>query len=215
MRARYSLQSRAMLGAFGLCLLPLFVVPSGCSRGGASGDDPGKLPGNPQTPLDLAMPMPDLKEPKDAAVESKDSSVDPQRDAGTEPDGGGRDMSGPVVDLASPPDLSTPRDLAMPPDMAFASGQDVDIYVDNFCRMDVVPKKFDVPAGTSLKLTYHNRSRDYPVDVWLSYGGGFRDLMPGMTWADRFEFCRYPRPYMAYADISTACSRYRLMINCL
>lgn len=99
--------------------------------------------------------------------------------------------------------------------MAGPSNQDVDIYVDNFCRMDVVPKKFDVPAGVSLKLTYRNRSRDYPVDVWLSYGGGFLDLRPGMTWADRFEFCRFPRPYSAYADISTACSRYRLMINCL
>ena len=81
--------------------------------------------------------------------------------------------------------------------------------------MDVLPKKFDVPAGTFLKLTYFNRSRDYPVDVWLSYGGGFLDLKTGTSWADRFEFCRYPRPYSAYADISTACSKYRLLINCL
>ena len=124
------------------------------------------------------------------------------------------DLSLPA-DLRVPVDLAIVRDLSTPPDLAPPGSQDVDIYVDNFCRMDVIPKKFDVPGGMSLKLTYHNRSRDYPVDVWLSYGGGFLDLRPGMTWADRFEFCRGVRPYSAYADISTACSRYRLMINCL
>lgn len=119
-----------------------------------------------------------------------------------------------TTDLTAPPDLSNP-DLTMPPDLAYPIAQDVQIYVDNFCKMDVVPKVFNVPRGTSLKLTYYNRSRDYPVDVWLSYGGGFRDLATGTSWPDRFEHCRNPRPYSSYADISTACSSYRLIINCL
>ncbi len=111
-------------------------------------------------------------------------------------------------------DLPVPTDLT-PPDLPFPTSQTVDIYVDNFCKMNVIPSKFDVPRGTFLKLTYYNRSRDYPVDVWLSYGGGYLDLKTGTSWADRFEFCRGTRPYSAYADISTACSRYRLMFNCL
>ena len=120
-----------------------------------------------------------------------------------------------LVDLRMASDLRPLSDLATPPDLGFASYQNVDIYVDNTCKMDVLPKKFDVPAGTFLKLTYFNRSRDYKVDVWSSYGGGFTDLMTGASWAERFEYCRYPRPYSAYVDVSTACSRYRLMINCL
>jgi hypothetical protein len=127
----------------------------------------------------------------------------------------GESISKGGADLSPAPDLSPPRDLSGAPDLGFPTSQNVEIFVDNFCKMDVLPKKFDVPAGTFLKLTYFNRSRDYPVDVWLSYGGGFLDLKTGTSWADRFEFCRYPRPYSAYADISTACSKYRLMINCL
>lgn len=121
-------------------------------------------------------------------------------------------------DLPRPSDLSFPApDLAAPAvDMAFSSRQDVNIYVDNRCNMDVQPKVLDVPPGVpSITVTYYNRSRDYPVDVWLSYGGGFLDLKIGTSWADRFEHCRLGRrPYSAYADITTACSRYRLMINC-
>ena len=214
MRARHRLQSCALWPPLALALLPALSSLSGCSRGGAPPVESDTTPGDQKPQRDMALPMPDLSEPRDAAV-------DPQRDAGPGLDGGSRDMAGMAVDMAMPvdmtvaPDLATPADMTLAPDMAFASSQDVDIYVDNFCRMDVIPKKFDVPGGTSLKLTYRNRSRDYPVDVWLSYGGGFLDLKTGMTWADRFEFCRFPRPYMAYADISTACSRYRLMINCL
>jgi hypothetical protein len=124
-----------------------------------------------------------------------------------------RDLSM-MPDLAVPADLRVPADLAVAPDMSLPTSQNVDIYVDNFCKMDVIPKKFDVPPGTFLKLTYINHSRDYAVDVWLSYGGGYLDLKTGTSWADRFEFCRYPRPYAAYADISTACSSYRFLIHC-
>ena len=121
----------------------------------------------------------------------------------------------PSPDFARPPDLTPLPDLTPAPDMTFPSGQNVDIHVDNFCKMDVIPKTFNVPRGTFLKLTYFNRSRDYDVDVWLSYGGGYLGLKTGTSWADRFEFCKNPRPYDAYADITTACSRFRLMIHCL
>lgn len=128
--------------------------------------------------------------------------------------GAGKDMAT-LADLSAPLDLTPVADLTPAADLSFPSAQDVNIYVDNRCNMDVVPKVFNVPRGTFLKLTYYNRSRDYPVDVWMSYGGGFTDLPTGGSWPERFEHCRNPRPYSSYADISTACSRYRLMINCL
>ncbi|MCC6556333.1 MAG: DUF4215 domain-containing protein [Polyangiaceae bacterium] len=91
----------------------------------------------------------------------------------------------------------------------------VHIDVDNFCNMSVTPVEYNVPAGQNLKLSYHNHSVDYPVDVWKSYGGGFLDLQPGMTWDEQYEHCAGPQPSTAYADISTACSSFRLYIHCL
>lgn len=119
------------------------------------------------------------------------------------------------ADLLAAADLASTPDLSASPDLAFPTAAGVDIYVDNFCKMDVIPKVFNVPRGVALKLTYYNRSRDYPVTIWLSYGGGYTDLMTGGSWAEPIEHCRLPRPYNEYADISTACSRYRLMLNCL
>lgn len=176
------------------------LLCAGCSRGGAQ-DRPGPGPG----PGD-----------EDLAASETDAAADPQDGAQGVQDGmaGGPDLRAldlsPGRDAAAIPDLATPADMT---GIAFGSA-DVDIYVDNFCRMDVVPKSITVPRGQTVKLTYRNRSRDYPVDVWLSYGGGFLDLRTGASWADRFEHCAFPRPYNAYADISTACSRYRLMIYC-
>ena len=91
----------------------------------------------------------------------------------------------------------------------------IDIYVDNFCNMNVVPPEVSVPSGQTALLTYHNNSVDYPVDVWLSYGGGYLDLMTGTIWADPFEWCAGDYSYTGYADISTACSDHRLLIHCL
>lgn len=168
----------------------------------------------------------------DAAVQLDAAS--PPLDADSRgPDQGAADLAGPRADLAAltdlgkpsdlavpadlgkPSDLAVPSDLATASDLAFPSVTGVDIYVDNFCKMDVVPKVFNVPRGVTLKVTWHNRSRDYPVTVWLSYGGGYTDLMTGGSWAEPIEHCRLPRPYYEYADISTACSSYRLMMNCL
>ncbi|MFO0658025.1 MAG: hypothetical protein U0787_23540 [Polyangia bacterium] len=187
--------------------LVLVASLSGCSSGGASPHGPGTGGEDAHLPTprdsgvtdDLSLPMADLSPQDGGRVD--DLAVP-------------RDLSM-MPDLAVPADLRVPADLAVAPDMSLPTSQNVDIYVDNFCKMDVIPKKFDVPPGTFLKLTYINHSRDYAVDVWLSYGGGYLDLKTGTSWADRFEFCRYPRPYAAYADISTACSKYRLMINCL
>jgi hypothetical protein len=91
----------------------------------------------------------------------------------------------------------------------------VHIDVDNFCNMIVMATEYFVPAGQKLKLSYHNHSVDYPVDVWMMYGGGYTDLQPGATWNEQYEHCFGPQPSTGYADISTACSEYRLYIHCL
>lgn len=97
----------------------------------------------------------------------------------------------------------------------FDGTRDIDIFVDNFCNMEVRPADIHVPPGQFVVLSWHNRSVDYPVDVWLSYGGGFLDLEPGTSWDDRFEFCHGgQRPYQAGADVSTACSDFRFVIHC-
>ncbi len=91
----------------------------------------------------------------------------------------------------------------------------VHIMVDNTCKMTVMPLEFTVAAGQKLKLSYHNHSADYPVDVWMMYGGGYTDLPPGSTWDEKYEHCFGPSPSEGYADISTACSKYHLQIHCL
>lgn len=91
----------------------------------------------------------------------------------------------------------------------------VHINVSNTCAMSVMPLEYTVPAGQKLKLSYHNHSQDYPVTVWMMYGGGYTDLAPGGTWNETYEHCFGPVPSEGYADISTACSMYRLKIHCL
>lgn len=188
----------ALLG--GLCL-----ALGGCSSGGArptAGPDAAVPGADSGTDSDLArVSPPDAGSGGDLALVQADL-------AGT------RDLAAPG-DLAAAADLAVAADLAAPPDLAFPSAQGVAIYVDNTCRMDVVPKSIDVPRGTTLKLTFNNRSRDYEVTVWMSYGGGYTDLATGGSWPDPIEHCRLPRPYNEYADISTACSSYRMLIHCL
>ena len=170
----------------------------------------------PEDPGDLSSGGPDLSGPVDLQsadlAAPRDLSAPP--DLAPRPDLAMPDLATPP-DLARPADLSAPVDLAVSPDMAYATSQDVDIYVDNRCVMDVIPKVFNVPRGTFLKLSYHNRSRDYKVDIWMSYGGGFTDLMPGATWAERFEHNKNPQPNFTYADISTGCSSKRQKNNSL
>ncbi len=195
----------------------VLVLVLGCSKGGMLSDGSVDHPDAHLDPLrDLATQADDLQHAAEDLGSADLLTVDQRgTDAAMSADlKPAPDLSVPA-DLKPPPDLAVPGDLATPPDLAYPVSQTVDIFVDNTCKMDVLPKKFDVPAGSSLKLTYVNRSRDYKVDIWASYGGGFTDLLPGASWVERFEYCRYPRPYSAYLDISTACSRYRLMVNCL
>jgi hypothetical protein len=62
---------------------------------------------------------------------------------------------------------------------------------------------------------WRNRSRSYPVDVWMSYGGGFTDLAPGATWDEPIGHCLGPAARTEHADISTACAEHRFEIHCL
>lgn len=91
----------------------------------------------------------------------------------------------------------------------------VKIYVSNSCVMQVVPTQIEVPPNTKMKISYHNMSDDYPVDIWMSYNGGFLDLPTHDIWNEKYEWCGYAGHYDGYADISTACSKYRLNIICL
>ena len=122
--------------------------------------------------------------------------------------------TGPPTEPPTAPPTEPPTAPPTEPPPLVESG--IDIFVDNFCNMQVRPMSIDVPRGQRVSLTWNNRSVDYPVDVWLSYGGGFLDLEPGTSWHDRFEFCGGGnRPYDAGADISTACSEFRFLIHCL
>lgn len=91
----------------------------------------------------------------------------------------------------------------------------IHIHVSNTCVMRVDPIEITVPAGQTAYFDWHNHSRDYPVDVWMSYGGGFLDLRPGMTWDEPIGHCGTPRPHTEWADIDTACSGHRFLIHCL
>ncbi|MDQ3031594.1 MAG: hypothetical protein M3Y87_04195 [Myxococcota bacterium] len=91
----------------------------------------------------------------------------------------------------------------------------VDIDVSNTCAMSVTPPEITIPAGQTAYFCWRNRSSDYAVDVWLSYGGGYTDLAPGATWNEPVGHCLGPTARTEYADISTACSEHRFLIRCL
>jgi len=91
----------------------------------------------------------------------------------------------------------------------------VHVMVDNTCKMTVDPMEFTVAPGQKLKLSYHNHSAFYPIDVWMMYGGGYTELQPGGIWNETYEHCFGPNASEGYADISTACSEFKLLIHCL
>ncbi len=90
----------------------------------------------------------------------------------------------------------------------------VHIDVSNTCNMTVSPTTLTVPAGQQVNIDWHNHSVDYPVDVWMSYGGGFTDLPQGQTWDEPIPHCSIQSPHQEWADISTACSSFRFIIDC-
>ncbi|AKF04603.1 5'-nucleotidase [Sandaracinus amylolyticus] len=170
----------------------------------------------------------------DAAVDSFDSgpSVDaaPTLDSGVEdsgaPDSGIPTDSGAPSDSSVPVDSSTsvdsgppdsgppdsgPPDSGPPAEMRYC----VDIDVSNTCVMSVSPREITIPAGQTAYFCWRNRSRDYEIDVWLSYGGGYTELAPGATWNEPIGHCLGPNPHDEYADIDTACSSHRFLIHCL
>ncbi|MBN8613082.1 MAG: hypothetical protein J0L92_21000 [Deltaproteobacteria bacterium] len=125
------------------------------------------------------------------------------------------------ADAFEPPDAFEVPDAFVAPDAfvpadAFAARVDLHVHidVDNTCRMTVTPREVSVPPGQTLYLDWHNHSRDYPVDVWMSYGGGYTDLATGATWDEPIGHCSTPFVGDEYADISTACSSFRFLIHC-
>lgn len=118
------------------------------------------------------------------------------------------------------PDAFLPPDAFAPPDAGADAGtpprsdHHIHIEVDNFCRMTVTPREITIPADQTAYFDWHNHSRDYPVDVWMSYGGGYTDLATGATWDEPIGHCGTPFVGDEYADISTACSSFRFLIHC-
>lgn len=140
-------------------------------------------------------------------------------DAGAGADGGAGTDGGAGFDAGGSMDAGPGRDAGY--DAGFDSGvparSDHHIHIDvsNTCAMTVSPTSITIPAGQTAYFDWHNHSRDYPVTVWMSYGGGFTDLPQGATWDEPIGHCIGPRAHVEYADISTACSSFRFNINCL
>ncbi len=147
-------------------------------------------------------------------------------DTGEPGDTGELDDAGAIADAGALSDTPTPgdagtsdtgvdapimTDAGVPETMTYC----IDIAVSNTCVMTVTPTEIDIPEGQTAYFCWRNLSRDYPVDVWLSYGGGYTDLAPGTTWNERPGHCLGPLAHDEYADISTACSSQRFLIHCL
>jgi hypothetical protein len=119
-----------------------------------------------------------------------------------------------------PPDATMDSPPVKPDVGGVALSEHLHIYIDNFCKVSISPTSYTVPAGSTLKVGYHNHSVDYNADVWLSYGGGYLDLVQGSMWNDGFVHCSGPNSSTAYADIdiagggSTSCPGTRLYIYC-
>lgn len=182
----------------------------------------------------------DTRGDRDAGPASLDAG---SRDGGVAPASDGAIADAALVDAAladaGPVDASGPRDAATDPaasdagaldagadagPIALDAGHDagvppradhhVHIDVDNFCNMAVSPTEITIPAGQTAYFDWHNHSADYPVDVWMSYGGGYLELETGATWDEPVSHCATPSAHTEYADISTACSEHRFLIHC-
>ena len=148
-----------------------------------------------------------------------DDDDDPRRDAALDDGAGGGDatpddaavIDGSLIDAraldARPLDAAID---AIPP----TSDTHVHIMVSNTCAMTVSPTSITIPPNQTAYFDWHNHSVDYPVDVWMSYGGGFLDLPMGATWNEPVSHCATPLVHDEYADISTACSSFRFLIHC-
>jgi hypothetical protein len=185
------------------------LIDASVSRDAGAHDAAREIDAGP-SPLDaLAV---DGGAPVDAPLSDDVSSGS---DATTQPDAfASADAFSPPDAFASP-DAFSPPDAFVPAD-AFAARVDthVHIEVDNTCRMTVTPREATALPGQTLYFDWHNHSRDYPVDVWMSYGGGYTDLATGATWDEPIGHCSTPFVGDEYADITTACSSFRFLIHC-
>lgn len=118
---------------------------------------------------------------------------------------------------ASAPDAAA-RDASTPDASAPDAGGPihVHIHVSNTCDLMVDPPELSFPRGVRPRFSWHNHSVDYPVDVWMSYGGGFLELGTGATWNEPIDHCLGPNAHDEWADISAGgCAEYRFLIHCL
>ena len=88
------------------------------------------------------------------------------------------------------------------------------VAADDCSNINADPQSFTVHADQTLFVDWQNASPSFPVDVWMSYNGGFTDLQPGSTWNEPIEHCTNINPHLEYADITTACSSFRVNITC-
>jgi hypothetical protein len=108
---------------------------------------------------DGAPPLPDVTPP-----------TEPPTAPPTEP------PTAPPTEPPTAPPTDPPTAPPTEPPPLVESG--IDIFVDNFCNMQVRPMSIDVPRGQRVSLTWNNRSVDYPVDVWLSYAAASSTSSP-------------------------------------
>lgn len=201
------------------------------------GCDEGPRLGCPCAPIGTVMcrsPGPDLYCAAGTWIASADGPC-PGLDAGGQVDAGSDVDGGTGADASASADAGRADDASTGTDAGVDAGADagvridagadagpaamatycVDIDVSSTCVMSVTPAEITIPPGQTAYFCWRNRSSAYPVDVWLSYGGGYTDLAPGATWNEPVGHCIGPTARTEYADISTACSEHRFLIRCL
>lgn len=168
-----------------------------------------------------AEPEPDTA-PEDTATDARVADTSP---GDTRVDSTVADTSTPdtlVADTSMPDTFVADTSVTdtAPADTGFKSTDHVHIYISNTCKVTVSPTSFTVPAGETLKLSYHNHSVDYRADVWMMYGGGYLGLDRGATWNETYTHCFGPSASTGYADINieggptSGCPGVRLYIYC-
>lgn len=157
-------------------------------------DDGGRVVFDAQL-ADTGVGAPDVLPGSDVPATALDASA---ADASA-PDAAARDASAPD---ASAPDAGGPIHIH--------------IHVSNTCDLTVDPPELSFPRGVRPRFAWHNHSVDYPVDVWMSYGGGFLDLGTGAAWNEPIDHCLGPNAHDEWADISAGgCAEFRFLIHCL
>ena len=162
-------------------------------------DDGGRVVFDAQL-ADTGVGAPDALSGSDVPATTLDATpLDASAADARAPDAAARDASAPD---ASAPDAGGPIHIH--------------IHVSNTCDLTVDPPELSFPRGVRPRFAWHNHSVDYPVDVWMSYGGGFLDLGTGATWNEPIDHCLGPNAHDEWADISAGgCAEFRFLIHCL